>query len=270
MPELPEVEAVVRSLREDGAGGLKIVSTTVHRASSIRPQSPREFAKACAGRIIIEIERRAKNILLHLSGDKTIRVHLRMTGDLMIRNTSSDEKAVRIAWKLSDGRRLLFMDPRALGTVHVSDRAAMQDTLQHLGVEPLSQAFTAKQLFAMAQKSQLPAKLFLMDQTKVAGLGNIDVAEALFRGGVSPTSPMNTVKPEKIAALHGAIRKMLRSAIQSVYKAYRSPGGYRNHRDDFLRLVYGQAGKPCQVCGAAIERIRQAGRSTYFCSHCQC
>ncbi len=259
----------MRTLREDGAAGLGIVSTAIYRASSVKPQEAETFANACNGRTIVAVDRRAKNILLHLSGEKVIRVHLRMTGDLRVSDSEERPAAVRIEWALSDGRALRFIDPRALGRAYVSGEAEIREQLQDLGIEPLSRAFTAKKLGAMAERSRLPAKLFLMDQTKIVGLGNIYAAEALFRTGISPSIPMNAVSLEKIAGLHTAIRQVLRSAIQSVYKAYRSPTGYRNHRDDFQRMVYGRVGKACEVCGNSIERIRQGGRSTYFCSHCQ-
>jgi formamidopyrimidine-DNA glycosylase len=121
----------------------------------------------------------------------------------------------------------------------------------------------------LARTSRLPAKLFLMDQTKVAGLGNIYAAEVLFRAAVAPTRPMNTLRADEIARVYKAIRQVLRGALQSVYKVYRTPAGYRNHRDDFSWMVYGRAGESCQTCGNSIDRIRQGGRSTYFCSTCQ-
>ncbi len=269
MPELPEVEAVVRSLREDGIEGASIASAMVHRPSSVKPQLPDSFTAACLNRTIDSVERRAKNILLHLSDEKAIRVHLRMTGDLRMGTSDEAPAFVRIEWHFSDGRVLRFTDPRTLGRVHVYKEAELQEKLASVGVEPLSKTFTAKKLAALTQKSRLPAKLFLMDQTKVAGLGNIYAAEALFRAGISPATPMNAIDPDRIARLHAAIRQVLRGAVQSVYKAYRSPQGYRNHRDDFNRMVYGRLGKPCQVCGNEISRVRQGGRSTYFCGHCQ-
>jgi formamidopyrimidine-DNA glycosylase len=269
MPELPEVEAVVHGLLEDRIEGARIRSVVVHRASSVKPQTAAEFSASCHSRTIRSAERRAKNILLHLSGDRVIRVHLRMTGDLRIGTGEENPPFVRVEWQLSGGRILRFMDSRNLGQLQLQSEAEMAKTLRHLGIEPLSRAFTAARLADLAQTSRLPAKPFLMDQTKVAGLGNIYAAEVLFRAGVAPTRPMNTLHPDEIARLHKSIRQVLRRAVQSVYKAYRTPAGYRNHRDDFSRMVYGRSGETCQACGSLIGRIRQGGRSTYFCSTCQ-
>ena len=269
MPELPEVQAVVHGLVEDGIEGARIRSVTVRRASSVTPQLAEEFSAACKGRTIVSAERRAKNIMLHLSRDRVLRVHLRMTGDLRIGTGEENPPFVRVEWQLSAGHVLRFVDSRNLGHLQVRSEADMAKTLGHLGIEPLSRAFTAARLADLAHNSRLPAKLFLMDQTKVVGLGNIYAAEVLFRAGVAPTRAMNALEADEIARLHHAIRQVLRGAVQSVYKAYRTPAGYRNHRDDFSRMVYGRAGEPCQACGSSIDRIRQAGRSTYFCSSCQ-
>jgi formamidopyrimidine-DNA glycosylase len=263
------VEAVVHALRDDGIEGARIRSVTVHRAASVKPQTAETFIAACHGRTVLSAERRAKNILLHLSRDRVIRVHLRMTGDLRIGNDQENPAFVRVEWQLSGGRVLRFMDSRNLGRLELQTEAEMAKTLRPLGIEPLSRSFTVARLADLAQSSRLPAKLFLMDQTKVAGLGNIYAAEVLFRAGIAPDRPINRLEPDKITRLHRAIRQVLRTAVQSVYKAYRTPGGYRNHRDDFNRMVYRRAGEPCQTCGSSIERDRQGGRSTYFCSACQ-
>ena len=269
MPELPEVEAVVRGLLVDGIEGAHIRSVAVHRTASIKPHSAAEFSAACQSRTIISAERRAKNVLLHLSRDRVVRVHLRMTGDLRIGTREENPPFVRVEWQLSRGRVLRFTDSRNLGQLQLQSEAEMAKTLRHLGIEPLSRAFTAARLTDLARTSRLPAKLFLMDQTKVAGLGNIYAAEVLFRAGVAPTRPMNTLQADEIARVYKAIRQVLRRAVQSVYKAYRTPAGYRNHRDDFSWMVYRRAGESCQTCGNPIGRIRQGGRSTYFCSTCQ-
>jgi formamidopyrimidine-DNA glycosylase len=121
----------------------------------------------------------------------------------------------------------------------------------------------------LARRSKTPAKLFLMDQTKVAGLGNIYAAEALFRAGISPLKPLQSLPDARLRRLRETIRTMLSGAVHSVYRAYRSPGGYRNHQDDFDRLVYGRSGELCLTCGTIIQRISQGGRSTYFCKRCQ-
>jgi formamidopyrimidine-DNA glycosylase len=270
MPELPEVESVARKLRDDGVEGARIQGVEVLRPSSIRPQSPDDIDYLTRKQTIRKVERRAKNILIHLSKERIIRIHFGMTGDLVMLRKGTEMPAVaRVAWRLSGARELVFTDGRALGRANVlsSDEWSVLDA--GLGPEPLARSFTSERFYKSSQSSRLPAKLFLMDQSKIAGLGNIYAAEALFRGQVSPTRPMNTLTQAEAGKLHAAIRQTLRSAIQSVYRAYRKPGGYRQHGDDFERAVYGRAGEPCSVCGREIRRIRHGGRSTYFCSYCQ-
>lgn len=270
MPELPEVEAVVRALRHDGAEGSRIQSVEVHRPSSVRPQSADDVVYLTQKQVIRKVERRAKNILFHLSNEHIVRIHLRMTGDLSIVPKSAETPiATRVTWRLSGGRRLIFSDFRALGRVNVLSIQEWSVLSDALGPEPLARSFTSHILYAATQGSRLPAKLFLMDQSKIAGLGNIYAAEALFRAGISPTRVVNTLTRAQAAKLHTAIRETLRGAIQSVYRAYRNPGGYRQDRDDSRWAVYGRAGKACSVCGHEIRRIHQGGRSTYFCSTCQ-
>ncbi len=270
MPELPEVEAVTRALRKDGLEGARLKSLTIHRALVLRPQDPDEFAERTTLQTVRHVRRRAKNILLHLGNGEVIRVHLRMTGDLFItadpRETSP---AVRLEWGLPRSRRLLFTDGRALGKVHVLSPDEVEKLEASLGPEPLGPDFTISYLRQTAAKSRLPAKVFLLDQTKIAGLGNIYAAEVLFRARISPTRPVNQLSPERLRRLHDAIREVLTSAVQSVYTAYRSPAGYREHQDDFERQVYGRAGEACIVCGATLKRIAQGGRSTYYCRRCQ-
>lgn len=274
MPELPEVEAVVRALRDDGLVGSLLKGLTIHRPGVLRPQPAEEVAERTLSQTVIQVRRRAKNILLHLSSGECIKVHLRMTGDLRIEAdpmpcVGPDSRAVRLEWQLSRKRRLLFVDPRALGRVHVLTAAEARALDASLGLEPLSRAFTQARFVALARSSNLPAKLFLLDQTKLAGLGNIYSAEALFRAGVSPLKPLKSQSDARLGRLREVIRNMLRGAVHSIYLAYRSPGGYRNHQDDFKRLVYGRFGEPCETCSTTIQRITQGGRSTYLCRRCQ-
>ena len=270
MPELPEVEAVVRSLKANGLEGCRLKSAKVLRASVARPQTARALEMHTVRTTILSVERRAKNILIHLSNGRSIRIHLRMTGDLSMGAVNEPEPAAaRVVWILDGKKKLIFTDGRALGSVHVYSTPELNEKLAKLGPEPLARSFTARRFVEIARRSRLAAKLFLMDQTKVAGLGNIYAAEALFRARISPTVAICTLSHEELKSLHMAVRSVLRSAVQSVDKAYRLPGGFRQHRDDFARLVYGRRGKPCAVCGSEIQRISQGGRSTYFCSRCQ-
>jgi formamidopyrimidine-DNA glycosylase len=270
MPELPEVEAIVRGLREDGLEGSRLKSASVLRATVTRPQDPAHVEALSSKVTVKRVERRAKNILVDLGNGYTIKIHLRMSGGIAIYGASHESPpTARAVWTLSRGRRLIFTDFRALGNIHVHPTLELAELLSHLGPEPLSRAFTADQFIARARNSRLPAKLYLMDQSKVAGLGNIYAVEALFHAGISPQRLMNSIRSSRLATLHGAIKETLRRAVHSVYKTYRSPSGYRPHLGEFKRFVYGRAGEPCLRCGRPIQRIKQAGRSTYYCSHCQ-
>jgi formamidopyrimidine-DNA glycosylase len=270
MPELPEVEAVVRSLKANGLEGSRLKSAKVLRASVARPQTARELETLTVRTTILAVERRAKNILIHLSNGQSIRIHLRMTGDVTVKALNDPEPAVtRVVWILDGKKKLLFTDGRALGSVHVYPTSELKEKLAKLGPEPLGRSFTVRRFVEIAGRSRLAAKLFLMDQTKIAGLGNIYAAEALFKARISPTVAICSLSFEQLKSLHLAVRSVLRSAVQSVDKAYRLPGGFRHQRNHLARSVYGRRGKPCAVCGSEIQRISQGGRSTYFCARCQ-
>jgi formamidopyrimidine-DNA glycosylase len=270
MPELPEVEAIVRTLRDGGLEGVRLQEAYVVRPLVTRPQAPQDVEHLSSKTKVLQARRRAKNIVIDLANEHSIRIHLRMSGDLRIEPMVETSKpSVRVWWKLSGRRALLFSDARALGRVHIYPTNELNRLFEKLGPEPLDRDFTAPRFSTIAKASRLPAKLFLMDQNKVAGLGNIYAAEALFRAKVSPFVRINSLSGGRLNALHAAIRDTLQSAVHSVYKAYKSPGGFRNHRDDFERLVYGRAGEACTRCGRLIQRKQQGGRSTYFCAHCQ-
>jgi formamidopyrimidine-DNA glycosylase len=274
VPELPEVEAVVHALRDDGLVGARLKGLTVLRSGVLSPQSAEEVADRTVNQSVVAVRRRAKSILVDLSSGETIHVHLRMTGDLRIEAdprlyVGGEATTVRLEWRLVRKRRLLFVDPRALGRVRVLTAAESQALDASLGIEPLGRGFTNARFISLARRSNLPAKLFLLDQTKVAGLGNIYAAEALFRAGISPLKPLKSLSDARLSNLRQVIRETLRGAVHSVYLAYRSPAGYRNHQDDFHRLVYGRSGEVCSTCDTTIQRISQGGRSTYFCPLCQ-
>ena len=264
MPELPEVEAVCRILRTEAVGSL-IRSVHVLRPRSIHPQTLEDAARA-EGAKILRVERRAKNILIPLSNGFSIRIHLGMTGNACVAPDARLLAAsVRVLFELKDGRGLVLEDSRVFGRVHVLTGEQVDALDESLGMEPLSRKFTAARLLEWARATVKPAKIFLMDQNVVAGLGNIYSAEALFLARINPRQPMKKIKAEKITALHAAIQQVLRKAIRRTTRAYRKPGYFED--SDFQ--VYGREGEPCPRCRTAIRRIEQAGRSTYFCPRCQ-
>ncbi|MCC6344093.1 MAG: DNA-formamidopyrimidine glycosylase [Bryobacterales bacterium] len=268
MPELPEVEAVCRKLRA-GARGARLLRMHVERPGAVRPQARRRIEREAAGCVIEAVERRGKNILLRLSGDRVLHVHLRMTGRLyVIPDARNRPSATRVWWEMEDGRGLVFEDSRALGKVHLYSAGELEKMLGKVGVEPLSEEFTGDWFVMAARRSRKPAKLFLMDQRYVAGLGNIYAAEALFLARVDPRRPVNGISKPKLEALHSAIRSVIEEAIVSAGHAYAGPGRIAEG-ERFARAVYGRESEPCVRCGAKIRRIWQGGRSTYFCAGCQ-
>ena len=264
MPELPEVEAVCGKLRKEAVGGV-IAEAFVLRPGSVKPQNPADLDKA-VGKNILKIERRGKNILLHLSGGLALRVHLRMTGNLFVIPDARFHSAqVRVYFRFRDGRGLVFEDTRALGRVTVHEETALDGLMEKIGIEPLSKGFTAATFLAMAKESRKPAKIFLMDQQHIAGIGNMYAAEALFRARINPKQPIQAVTKRKIEALHKAIIDVLREAMKDAVRSYSKPGSHQQM--EFA--VYGRKGEPCHVCKKTIARIVQGGRSTYYCPGCQ-
>lgn len=266
MPELPEVEATCRRL-VPAITGKRIRAVHVIRATPLKPQRPATLARLATGRSVKAVQRRGKNIVIELSGGYAIRIHLRMTGELYAAPMPDSTPAVRVWFELSGRLALIFRDPRALGRISVGSAAEIARQLERLGPEPLGDGFTLQTFLAGAARSRQPAKLFLMDQTHVAGLGNLYAAEVLFRAGVNPRQPMAQVGTDKLRRLYSAIRTVLREAVRSATIAYKRPGKYRE--GEFGRSVYAREGEPCPVCSGRIHRIQQAGRSTYYCPRCQ-
>ncbi len=274
MPELPEVEAVCERLRQTALGA-EIVSAHFTRPSITRPQKPAALQTKLSGRTIEAVERRAKNVLLRLSGGLVMRVHLRMTGALYVIPDVRFRPAMARAWfELDRGRGLVFEDSRLLGKIHLHAAADLEKSMGRLGPEPLNAEFTRAAFLAIVAKSKQPAKLFLLDQKRVVGLGNIYAAEALFRAKINPRKVISAVSKLKLRALHAAIVEVLHEALQSVMDAYVRPysgaaSNLSNEVGEFPVAVYGREGEACDTCGTAIRRIPQGGRSTYFCPGCQ-
>lgn len=268
MPELPEVEAVRRRLARDCVGA-RIVHAEVRRQGTLGTQTARDFRKRAEGAVVADVERRAKHLFLHLDNSNTLHMHLRMTGNVYILPDSRFPPArARLFFHLEDGRALVFDDPRCLGRVRAVATASLSELLPPLGPEPLDPAFSPKVFLDMARKSKMPAKLFLMDQSKIAGLGNIYAAEALHVARVDPRTAIGTLSTTQLRRLHAAIQNVLEIAIPCCERAYSQPGQFVE-ADEYPMAVYGREGLPCPRCATAVARIAQGGRSTYFCPRCQ-
>jgi len=268
MPELPEVEAVCRKLRPH-VKGKTIVAMLVVRPGIVAPQTSCFVETSVAGETIQDVQRRGKNILLVFKSKASLHVHLRMTGNLYI---AADARlrpvACRAYLELNSGKAVFYDDPRAIGRIHFLPPEEVQALLDSIGPEPLSDAFTAQAFIASARKSKMPAKIFLMDQRHIAGLGNIYAAEALFEARVNPQTPIGTLSTRKLTSLHSAIVAVLKDAVESASAGYSNPQ-HVGEAEWYPVAVYGREGEPCRRCRRKISRVAQGGRSTYFCPGCQ-
>jgi formamidopyrimidine-DNA glycosylase len=271
MPELPEVETIRRQLEPEITGKM-IESARVLDDRWTRPADPAPVERALAGRRIEAVERRGKYLLLRLEGGRALAMHLRMTGNLVLSQPGPDPPYLRAWIALDDGRRLLFTDARRFGQAIVLEGDRLDDYFaSRLGVEPLSQALTPEELCRLAAGRRAPLKSFLLNQSRVAGIGNIYADEALHRAALHPLSPAGSMKPDDCERLRDGIIATLEAGLRSGGASvddYRDARGERGGMQDEF-LVHTREGKPCPRCGAEIRRIMVAGRSTYFCASCQ-
>ncbi len=271
MPELPEVETIVQGLRTSLVGRA-ITGAEVRWARSVVPPDPVAFARCIAGQTVAQVKRRGKWIVIELNGGGALLIHLRMTGRLALeKGACADDRHLRVQFFLDDGRSLRFYNPRKFGRLRLVDDPAA--ALSRLGPEPLADDFTAARLEEMLARRRGRIKPLLLNQRFLAGLGNIYTDESLWRAGVHPLRPANTLTPDEARRLHRAIRAVLRAAIASggttlPDAAYQRVDG-RLGEFAVQLAVYGRAGEPCPRCGASIKRIRVGQRGTHFCPHCQ-
>jgi formamidopyrimidine-DNA glycosylase len=271
MPELPEVETIRRQV-EPAIGGRVIESVEVLDERWTRPEDPREVERALTGRRIEAVERRGKYLLLRLDGERVLAMHLRMTGNLLLGEPGEAPRHLRAAFELDDGTRLLFTDARRFGQGVVLDGDDVEEYFAaRLGVEPLSKALTGEEICRLAAGRRAPLKSFLLNQARVAGIGNIYADEALHRAALHPLSPAGSMKPEDCERLREGIVATLEAGLRSGGASvddYRDARGERGAMQDEL-LVHTREGEPCPRCGATVRRSVVAGRSTYFCPACQ-
>lgn len=273
MPELPEAETIVRGLRP------AVVGERVRRAEVLRPdilrQPTRRFHAEVRDRRIEGVGRRGKNVLLHLDGGWVLAVNLGMTGRLLPFPTPPrgsarpTHPAVRL--RFHSGAILVFDDQRRFGTVEILDPDAWRVRSERMGPEPFERGFTPRRLHGDLQRSRSPMRSWLLDQRRVAGVGNIYAAEALFLAGVHPARPANTVTEDEARALHGSIREVLRAAIDkggTTIRDYRNAEGGEGAYASRV-YVYGRDGEACLRCGAPVERVVFSNRSAFFCPVCQ-
>lgn len=282
MPELPEVETVRRGL-EPSMTGAVITRADVNRPD-LRWPFPDKMAKRLTGARVLQLRRRSKYILADLDTDETLLVHLGMSGRMTVSGDPLGQfvhdhpaliKHDHVVFHMDNGARVTFNDPRRFGAMDLLQTATAEahPLLAKIGPEPLGNDFNEAHLIAAFAKKNTPIKTALLDQSLIAGLGNIYVCEALFRAGLNPALKAKDITPAKLAALVPIIREILLDAIEaggSSLKDFRQAGGELGYFQHSFR-VYGREGEACvtQNCASAVARITQSGRSTFFCPSCQ-
>lgn len=271
MPELPEVETLAADLRRLLVDAeLKGVEVLWRR--SVAMPNAEELVRELPGRRIMDVTRRGKFLVLSLSGPSFLLIHLRMSGQVRVEQaTAPADTHTRVIFHLADGRQLLFSDPRKFGRIYwTTDPDCV---LGALGPEPLAEDFTADDFVSLLASHKRALKPLLLDQTVLAGLGNIYTDEALSAAGLHPLRKAHTLSPVEGEQLYYAIREVLQQAIchrgtTLDDERYQDAEGRPGCHAPYLR-VYRRAGKPCLRCGTPIERTVIGSRGTYFCPHCQ-
>jgi formamidopyrimidine-DNA glycosylase len=295
MPELPEVETVRRQL-EPELVGKRIESAAVLDERLTRPEPPQAVERAVEGREVTAVARRGKYLLVGLEGGRTLALHLRMTGNLLLWDREGGATAdlmkseplggprlyesrpepshIRARFELDDGRVLLFTDVRRFGQAVVLDAGDQLDDFfaSRLGVEPLSDELTPERLLELAENRKAPLKSFLLSQSRIAGIGNIYADEALWRARLHPLSPAGSMKLEHaerlVEGIVGALEAGLDHGGASIDDYRDSRGERGSMQDEFL--VHTREGEAChRDDGGVVQRIVVTGRSTYYCPVCQ-
>ncbi len=270
MPELPEVETVVRGLRPVLVGRT-IDSMWVNWLRTVQTPAPEEFAQRVRGQKVMQINRRAKYIVIHLEHDYLL-VHLKMTGRLYVADYDEEndaDKWVHVKFGLDENKELRFSDSRKFGRVYLTNDLAV--ITGGLGPEPLEDVFLSDEFSARLRKRNKVIKALLLDQTFVAGVGNIYADEALFRAGIHPLRLSSSLTDVEVETLYTMVRVVLNAGIDhegASINWYRKPDGTKGSSQDHF-FVYGRNGKPCVQCGTTIEKIRVAQRGTHYCLSCQ-
>jgi formamidopyrimidine-DNA glycosylase len=275
MPELPEVEAVARALRPL-VKGRTIRRCRVIHPIAVRPSSCRGAKRAAAvieravrGRTIREVARQGKYLILELDRGAIV-IHFRLDGQLVWFDSRTTSGHIDVALETNCGT-LGFVDRRHFGRFEWTADPARYPGIAKLGVDPLAPEFTAAKLTQMVEASHRPLKLFLLDQAKIAGLGNIYSSEAMWRARIDPRRMADRLSPVEARRLHKAIVDVLHRALECCTNPapdFRDPQWWFQGLENVLR-VYGREGDKCRTCGDSVKRIEQGGRSTYFCGRCQ-
>lgn len=272
MPELPEVETVARDLAAQALGRTLTGVIKLDWPRMIEGADEAGFRAAIEGRRIEAVGRRAKWVVITLSGGLWLGVHLRMSGSLVVYDADAvPDVHTHLVMGLDDGRRLWFRDVRKFGRVRLMDAKALQALDDKHGVEPLSEGFTPERLGGILKDRSTRIKPLLLDQALIAGLGNIYVDEALWLSRIHPLRPAGTVSVDETTRLHGAIQEVLNRSLTlggSSFRDYRNGYGQLGG-NQVTFAVYQRGGEPCQACGTPIQRLVVGQRGTHVCPTCQ-
>ena len=274
MPELPEVETIRRRL-EPQLVGRRLERVEIADARVTRPFDPVEVAAELQGERVSAVDRRGKYLIVRFESERALLIHLRMTGNVLHVAAGTgleDDPHRRAVVKLDDGSDVVYRDVRRFGTWLLAEPDEVEPYLAaRLGREPLAAAFTTRRLAEALAGRRAPVKAAILDQRRLAGVGNIYADEALWRARIHPRRPAGELDLDELRALHRGIRAALKAGIErqgATLRDYRTPdGGSGRMQREFK--VYGRDGEPCERCGTPIEKIRAAGRGTWFCPHCQ-
>lgn len=287
MPELPEVETVRRGLHELIIG--RVVAAVSHDTPKSFPNAPKDVEAFLIGATISDVRRRAKVLLIDLSTDYTLVIHLKMTGQLVFRGKDAvfgaghpndsligelPDRSTRVTITFEDGSHLYFNDQRKFGWIKLIPTLEVPniDFMKKVGPEPLENDFTTDEFAErFKRRARSPIKAALLDQTVIAGVGNIYADESLWGAKIHPKQPVGTLTKAQFGALYTELRAVMNLAIEkggSTDKNYVNAEGKRGSYMDFAR-VFRREGQACPRCGTTIIKFKAAGRGTHICPHCQ-
>jgi formamidopyrimidine-DNA glycosylase len=267
MPELPEVETIKNEL-SPWVVGQSFTKVTILDTKLLCGSTAMGVRHGLVGQRVERLERRGKYLIFHLSSGRSLIMHLRMTGVLLLNPIGVDRYA-RAVFQLSSGHRLVFSDRRRLGLIWLVDDA--ETVVGKLGPEPLDKRFTAGVLQQRLNKHHMPIKAALLDQRIVAGIGNMYADEALFAARIHPLRKADDLSPAEVRTLHNSIHRVLQAAIcnkGASVDSYIRPEGELGTAHFNFKVAH-RGGEPCPVCGGTIERVVVQNRGSYFCSRCQ-
>ena len=289
MPELPEVETVRRGLQALIIG--KTVQSEAHDTEKGFPNTPGDVKQFLLNARITDVRRRAKVLMIDLSSEYSLVIHLKMTGQLVFVGKTPEsrfgaghpndslvgalpDKSTRVTLTFTDGTHLFFNDQRKFGWMRLMPTVEIPniDFMQKVGPEPLSEAFTAKEFMQRFQRrGKTNIKAALLDQSVIAGVGNIYADESLWGAKIHPKRLVNTLTEQEFTSLYTELRDVMNLAVEkggSSNHTYVNAEGKKGSYMDFAR-VFRREGLPCPCCGTTIEKLRVAGRGTHICPHCQ-